>query len=216
MMKAIVLRILILHVVLCVLIGCKRRATVEDVDLSPARLPANSRIEVDGSGEEDVWEKAAILPFGETGQARFLWDNHHLYGFVGGYESATSGFRGDEQICIGIRTKGRAVSLYFEEKCCPQELPFVLVLREAWLREGLAESYTREPLPNNAIQVASDGQGHAQGDSWWVEFSLDWGSISDTPLGEEKPIIGIYRLVPTRATHLLMFVEHDAQEGDGP
>ena len=189
-------RMLVVVGLLFAVIGCTRQPRVKVVDLSVARLPANASIVIDGKGDEAPWQRAAVMPFEETGEARFLWDERRVYGFVHKREQKL-GFDIDEQICVSIRAERRVAKLFLEEDF-RMDGSCALRLREAWSADWPSRVANRQALAGDALRIVGLYDVACRGFAWSVEFSLEWKSISQSSPQDERVAIHIYRLIPQR------------------
>ena len=200
---------------LLLFVGCTRRPRVEVVDLSVARLPANAEIAIDGSAHEAPWEKAAVMPFEKTGEAKFLWDEKRIYGSVRKYEHQMFGLGFDELLCVSIGgERGRIVKLFFEQEHLRMGRS-ALVLREAYAADHGAETSTRQVLPRDSVAFAG-GFGLSQcGCTLSVEFSIDWAAVSGKSPAGQRVSIHVYRLVPQLPITHIVGMGHTAKKAGG-
>lgn len=201
-MRAKTVAVLLLLVSVCCAMGWRRQPKVKDVDLSSARIGEKDAVSIDGKADEQAWRKAVVIPFEKTGEAKFVWDQAKLYGFVSKYEHQRSGLDMDEQICVAVQVGNRVAKLYFEER--PREGGSVLGLRAAWAAERPIETASRVTLKSELVAAESCSGTAKRGWHWSVEFSLDWSSVAPSQPGNEPTTIRIYRLIPQRPiTHVL-------------
>ena len=193
------------------LAGCISQPRVKVVDLSAGHLESGAIVTVDGRADEAAWSRAVAIPFEETGEAQFLWDDNRLYGFIMKYEHQTFGFDFDEQICVAVDAGKRTAKLFLEE--APGRN--ALALREAWVGSWPTTETRRTALSSNSIAVASMPGVSAQGFAWSVEFSLDWQCLSCPSPNTVGTGVYVYRLAPRRPiTHAArMFATENEMDG---
>jgi hypothetical protein len=196
--------ILFLIVPVCLALAACRHARVNDVDLSMARIEQTDAPLIDGKDTDRAWGKAAVIPFEKTGEARFVWSERKLYGFISKYEHQRFGFYADEQICVAIRVGHRMATLFFEEALPRSVAPAILRLREARATDWSSASSAVTTIPEQWVEAASLGGMAQQGWGWSAEFSLDWSPLAASPPTGEETTISVYRLVVSApVTHVL-------------
>ena len=62
--------------------SCSDRRAVKEIDLSNGCLPKIANIPVNWHQDNEIWQRAVVIPFMKTGEARFVWDEQHIHGFV--------------------------------------------------------------------------------------------------------------------------------------
>ena len=94
-----------------VLSSCAGPRLAQKIDLYQGKLMGNVIVRIDGKCNEEAWKNAAILPFGKTAEAKFIWNDNAIYGFVKCGKSILS--RSKKELSVSFATRYRKTQLLF-------------------------------------------------------------------------------------------------------
>jgi len=179
-------------VIFCLVIAsCSHGMIVKNLDLSKGRLSRDVNIAVDGRMDEKAWDSSPVILIEETGEARFVWDDRAVYGFVSVQEGCFTA--PDDRVSVSIATSEKGVVLSLEQGETSREM----VLNQAILQTvGPAGEVVEEPLPPGTIEVVSDETAGKSDFDRSVEIALPWSCLDLSSPEEDGITVRAYRHEP--------------------
>lgn len=170
--------------------SCAGPILTQKIDLYQGKLTGNAIVRIDGKCNEEAWKNAAVLPFGKTAEAKFIWNDNAIYGFVTRDKSILS--RPKKELSVSVAMRYRKIQLLFGWVTDSNELT---LKQYQVFNHDLMGNPTQEITSGDSAGKHCLAKTNTSDSRYSIEFSMPWSSLGLSSIRGQEITVRVGRPV---------------------